>query len=137
MAAMAVLDSKLPLARVFPDLRSLGIGLLVLGVLLIASVGLLLLRHRTEIHTFGQPRRLVTSGPFRFSRNPIYLGFVVSLLGTWVYLGSLSPLLGVVVFFLAANYWYIPFEEARLREGFGEAYREYQQRVGRWLGPGR
>ncbi|WP_116127243.1 methyltransferase family protein [Lewinella sp. IMCC34183] len=136
LAGMVVLDRWLPLARPLAVLRWLGLALLVAGVLLIVTVGLLLLRYRTEIHTFGEPRRLVTGGPFRFSRNPIYLGFVVSLLGAWCYLGSVSPLLGVVAFFLAANYWYIPFEEERLLEAFGEAYRTYQRRVARWLGPG-
>ncbi|PPK84522.1 protein-S-isoprenylcysteine O-methyltransferase Ste14 [Neolewinella xylanilytica] len=134
VALMVLLDRALPILTVFSrDWRPAGIGLLTTGSLLIASTGLLLLRRDTELHTFGQPRTLLTDGPFRFSRNPIYLGFLLSLSGFWVYLGSLSPLLGCPIFFFVAERWYIPFEEAQLDRKFGPAYAVYRDRVGRWL----
>ncbi|MGB3800673.1 MAG: penicillin-binding transpeptidase domain-containing protein [Lewinella sp.] len=134
MGLMVLLHRTLPLARLWSESwRTLGIGLLTAGVLMIASIGFLLLRRDTEIHTFGQPRKLVTEGLFRFSRNPIYLGFLISLVGVWVYLGSLSPVVGCFIFFLVADRWYIPFEEEQLDRQFGAAYEGCQKRVGRWV----
>ena len=120
---------------VFPAaLRPLGIALMTAGFLLIAVTGMQLLRHDTDIHTFGRPRKLLTSGTFTFSRNPIYLGFLVSLVGAWVYLGSWLAVVGPIVFFVVASTWYIPFEEDRLAEAFGADYLAYRARVGRWIG---
>ena len=134
LALMVLLHLTLPLATVFPaTLRPAAIGLLTLGFLLIATTGLQLLRHDTEIHTFGRPRKLLTGGTFRWSRNPIYLGFLTGLLGGWLYLGSLSPVAGPVIFFTVATNWYIPFEEARLTEAFGADYARYRARTGRWV----
>ncbi len=131
---MVLLDRALPLAGLFPaSIRIAGIVLLTAGFLMIAAVGLLLLRRDTEVHTFGRPRKLVTEGLFRFSRNPIYLGFLLSLIGVWIYLGSLSPVAGCLIFFVVADRWYIPFEERQLERAFGPAYGTYRAGVGLWL----
>ena len=131
---MVGLHRALPVGLLFPAWRRpIGASLMVAGCLLIAGVGWLLLRHGTEVHTFGTPRKLVTSGPFRFSRNPIYLGFLLGLLGAWIYLGSVSPVVGPLVFFWVANAWYIPFEEQKLQQAFGGAYDRYRKSVRRWL----
>ena len=87
----------------------------------------------TEIHTFKKPRRLVTDGVFKISRNPIYLGFAISLLGVWILLGSLLPIVGCLLFILVANYWYIPFEERAMKETFGAKYENYTSTVRRWI----
>jgi protein-S-isoprenylcysteine O-methyltransferase Ste14 len=54
-------------------------------------------------------------------------------IGTAVLTGSLSALLGPAGFFLAARFHYVPFEEARMRETFGEDYDAYARRVRRWI----
>jgi len=87
----------------------------------------------TEIHTFRNPRQLVTQGLFRYSRNPIYLGFLLVLLGLTILLGSASPFLPVIAFFGAAQFWYIPFEERKMKKQFGQAYDDYKKAVRRWL----
>jgi len=87
----------------------------------------------TEFHTFKKPRQLVTQGLFKFSRNPIYLGFIVALIGVGAILGNVISLLGILIFFLAANFWYIPFEEKNLEKEFGTAYRNYKSLVMRWI----
>ena len=134
LALMVLLHLTLPVATVFPaTLRPAGIGLLTLGFLLIATTGMQLLRHDTAIHTFGRPRKLLMGGTFAYSRNPIYLGFLLSLLGGWVYLGSATPVVGPLLFYAVASRWYISFEEARLGDSFGADYAAYQERVGRWI----
>lgn len=87
----------------------------------------------TNIETFDEPGKLVTDGPFRFSRNPMYLGMALALLGVAKLLGSASPLLVLLGFIVITDRWYIAFEERWMNEKFGDAYRQYQQRTRRWL----
>lgn len=110
-----------------------GAALFPVGLVLAAWHKRLFQNIDTEINTFKQPNKLVTQGLFRVSRNPMYLGFTLALIGAWIYLGSLSSALFVLMFFLAAHCWYIPFEERAMDKQFGEAYRQYRQRVRRWL----
>lgn len=104
-----------------------GLGLSVIGSRLFARIG-------TNIRTFDEPGTLVTSGPFRWSRNPMYLGFQVALVGLALVLGSAWALLGPLLFFGACQVHYIPFEEERMQQHFGEDYERYRRQVGRWFG---
>lgn len=113
--------------------RWLGVVLLIGGIGVAAWHKKLFARRGTNINTFAPPDQLVTEGLFQYSRNPMYLGMVLALLGLLVLLGSLSPLLWVLVFVLTANGWYIPFEERQMQKRFGEDYRVYRERVRRWL----
>jgi len=81
----------------------------------------------------GGGSALVTSGPFRFSRNPMYLGMLVWVLGLAVLLGSLSVFLFPVLLFLLAELYIIPLEEKAMGQTFGDTYVEYKARVRRWL----
>ncbi|MGM0769637.1 MAG: methyltransferase family protein [Pseudomonadota bacterium] len=76
---------------------------------------------------------LVTSGIYRYSRNPMYMGFTFWLLAWAVFLGSGWALLGLVAFVLYMNRFQIAPEERALRTLFGEEFRAYEQRVRRWL----
>jgi len=77
---------------------------------------------------------LVTSGLYRSSRNPMYLGLVLSLSG-WAWLLGSPICLGLVwLFARALVIVQIAPEEAALRETFGEAYIDYSKRVNRWIG---
>ena len=87
----------------------------------------------TPTRPTAQATALVTSGPFRFSRNPMYLAIVVMLLGLAVWVGSLPMLIAPVGFFAVMSLVFIPDEERRLRETFGEAYLSFTQRVRRWM----
>lgn len=110
-----------------------GLPLIVLGTWLMLSGNNLFARVQTNINTFRPPDKLVTEGVFRFSRNPMYLGFVSVLLGLCLLLGSLSPFVSVVVFFLLANLWYIPFEERICEQTLGADYAAYKKKTRRWL----
>jgi protein-S-isoprenylcysteine O-methyltransferase Ste14 len=120
-----------PLATGF---RLLGVIPLVVGTTLNLTAAGLFGRAGTNIKTFDEPGTLVAVGPFRFSRNPMYLGFLLVLTGLALLVGSLSAWIGPVVFWLAAQFWYIPFEERTMQAKFGRNYVRYCRHVHRWLG---
>lgn len=111
----------------------IGVPVVALGLYLTVAGSQQFSAARTNINTFIDPENLVTSGLFQYSRNPMYLGFTLALIGTSLLFGSLSSVSGCVVFFLTANYWYIPFEEIRCKSVFGDIYGQYQNKVRRWL----
>jgi len=76
---------------------------------------------------------LVTSGIYKFSRNPMYLGFVLLLLAWGVFLMSLFSLVGVCLFILYINHFQIKPEELVLKKMFGDEFKHYQSKVRRWL----
>lgn len=76
---------------------------------------------------------LVVSGIYRYTRNPMYVGFAVCLAGWAVYLASPVALLGVAGFVLYINRFQIAPEERALAALFGEAFTAYRARVRRWL----
>lgn len=90
-------------------------------------------RKGAEIHTFRQPRGLVTDGPFRYTRNPMYLGFFLLLLGAAFYVNTWCALLAPLAFLLTAMFWYVPHEERRMRATFGAAYDDYAWMTRRWI----
>ena len=109
------------------------------GVLIAGAIALFVLAVRelrvagTGIQTCHPTTSLVERGPYRVSRNPIYLAFALLQLGVAVLvnsawsLGTLIPALGVV------RYGVIAREEAYLERKFGDAYRRYARSVRRWL----
>ncbi len=90
-------------------------------------------REGTNIKTFDRPDVLVTDGLFRFSRNPMYVGLTLFLLGVALVLGSVTPLVVAALFFVACDRWYVPFEERLALETFGEPYAAYKERTRRWI----
>jgi protein-S-isoprenylcysteine O-methyltransferase Ste14 len=76
---------------------------------------------------------LVMAGPYRFSRNPMYLGMLIWLVGLAVLLGSATAFLFPILFFLLANFLVIPMEEMRMEREWGEGYLEYERSIGRWF----
>lgn len=91
---------------------------------------------RTTINPFrpDTATTLVTSGVYAWTRNPMYLGLLILLLGWAVILGSLSPFLGPVLFVPLMQKAQIGPEEQALRRLFGKEYEEYCSRVRRWFG---
>jgi protein-S-isoprenylcysteine O-methyltransferase Ste14 len=88
----------------------------------------------TEIDPTSKTNRaLVTSGPYRLTRNPMYLGLVIIALGMAIWTGWPPMLAAPVLVFLTANFVHIPFEEAKMRRQFGAAFDAYAGRVRRWV----
>ena len=76
---------------------------------------------------------IVDTGPYRFTRNPIYLGMMLGLVGLAIAFDSLWLLVTLVPFLLVIRYGVVAREEAYLERKFGEIYRRYRARVRRWL----
>lgn len=113
--------------------KSFGYVFIAIGILLPAWGARIFKKVETNIIPYKSPDKIVTDGPFRFSRNPMYLGMLLVLIGVWVLLGSIENLGFVLLFFIVANWWYIPFEEAKMQAVFGDAFDDYKARVRRWL----
>ena len=77
--------------------------------------------------------RLVTTGLYAFTRNPMYLGLVIAALGVALWFGRPLMYLAPILVFLIANFVFAPYEEAKMRRQFGEAFDAYAARVRRWL----
>jgi len=91
--------------------------------------------HRSETthDPFGAPSTLVKDGPYRFSRNPMYVGLTLVLFGAAVYFGSLVMFLAPVAFVLVSGRLVIAREEKLLAGIFGRDYQDFRRRVRRWL----
>jgi protein-S-isoprenylcysteine O-methyltransferase Ste14 len=111
----------------------IGAAITVGGIVFSLSGAATALRHRTTLAPHHRVSELVTSGPFRISRNPMYTGHAVALVGTALWVGSWWPLI-VTPLCMAATYrLVISAEEEYLARRFGQAYQHYRARVRRWL----
>ncbi|MDQ5876256.1 MAG: isoprenylcysteine carboxylmethyltransferase family protein [Thermoproteota archaeon] len=129
-----VLHYLFPIATIIPfPYNLLGLVIVGLGVYLAFQSVRLLISHNTTFEAGGNPSSLVTRRPYSYSRNPIYLGFLLIALGTATSLSSLSAFIAPIIFFLVVNTIIIPFEENRLQKNFGIEYEKYKASVRRWL----
>ena len=132
--AVFLLNWLFPLPIAFPKILVwVGYLLILVGIGLAFSAAGRFMKAQTTLDPHGSVTEIVTSGPYRFSRNPIYLGFVCLLIGFpfifRTYWGSiLSPLLMISLYQLV-----IKHEEVYLEKKFRDAYSTYKSRVGRWL----
>ena len=125
-------------ARIPLDLGIAGRGLAWLlaaaGFGLFAWALATLWRHHTTVNPYKAASELATDGPFRFTRNPIYLGDWLLFAGVALLLKTAWPLVFGPIVWLAIRYGVIRHEEAHLETHFGETYLAYRKRVPRWLG---
>ncbi len=129
--AIAVIESAL--TRGVPRIDWFGVPLLAGGYLLYKLCG----RYRSRLGGGGPgvsvpPERLVTTGPYRFVRNPMYVGHLVFMLGLAVTFRSWIA----AVLLVGTAFWFdrrVRDDEARLADRFGAAYAEYAKRVKRWV----
>ena len=134
LVAMAVLHFLVPVAQVVPAPWNLvGIFPLVVGIALNVVADGLFHKVKTTIRPGAESAVLVTGGPFTFSRNPMYLGFALVLLGVALLLGSLTPFAVIPVFAVLIDRMFIEMEEQMLRTKFGAAWETYASRTRRWL----
>jgi protein-S-isoprenylcysteine O-methyltransferase Ste14 len=124
----------LPLQQViaFPW-RLVGLVSLLVGIVLNLLADQALKKHGTTVKPFEKSRALVTDGVFRISRNPMYLGMTLVLLGIALLLGSLTPLAVVILVPILFDRVFISPEEKMLEQTFGDPFREYRKRVRRWI----
>jgi len=111
----------------------LGIVPLALGIILNLIADAAFKKHGTTVKPFEESSTLVTAGVFRFSRNPMYFGMVLILIGIAVLMGSLTPFLVVVTFGILMDMAFIRTEERMLEEKFGGVWLTYKKQVRRWI----
>jgi protein-S-isoprenylcysteine O-methyltransferase Ste14 len=133
LLAGLVLDRFLPLSRLPRALRRAGPPLLAggigLGLWFVASMR----RADTPFNPSQPPTALVEDGPFRFSRNPGYLGFALAYVGVSLFAGGRWPLVFLPAVLGVIDRGVIAREESYLEERFGPPYHDYRSRVRRWL----
>jgi protein-S-isoprenylcysteine O-methyltransferase Ste14 len=135
LVAIAVLLHWLTPLRQTMIYSNSAIGI-VLGVAGFASMiwGWWLFRQfDTPICPTARAERLITSGIYRITRNPMYLGMVAMLAALALAVGTLPFYLVAGIYFAVIDRAFCPYEEARLTQRFGDAYLSYKQRVRRWL----
>jgi len=114
-------------------LRYVGVPLVVGGICVAALAAGMFSRAGTPVVPFEKSTVVVTSGLFRFSRNPMYLGMVMALVGMALLLGSAASFVPIPIFVWLIQYQFISREEEFLEELFGKEYLVYKGKVRRWL----
>jgi protein-S-isoprenylcysteine O-methyltransferase Ste14 len=114
--------------------RVLGIALLTVGgILAFACIATFVVLGKGTPAPFDPPRDFVAAGPYKFVRNPMYIGGFTVLFGFGLYEHSLAILLFALPWLLAAHIFVILYEEPHLHATFGESYEAYRHSVRRWL----
>ena len=116
------------------DLSSLlGLILILSGISLVFVSLRFMRKMKTTFIPDGTPEVLISSGPFKFSRNPIYLGMLTILVGSAFLMSSLSAIIIAIVFGTIINFTWIAHEEKKLHELFSEDWENYSSKVRRWI----
>lgn len=109
-----------------------GIAALLLGLVALAALRQFI-RAGTRPEPWKPTTALVTNGPYRFTRNPMYLGFTFVYLGITCWVNTVWPVALLPLVLLAMHHGVIRREEVYLERKFGEEYRAFRRRVRRWL----
>lgn len=114
--------------------RILGSGILgVISIYLALGSMVVLLRNNTPFDPSKPTAKIVREGPFRLSRNPMYLALLLLLTAAALFTGSLWMSLAIPALLIALDFGAARPEEEYLERNFGEQYREYKAKVRRWL----
>lgn len=114
-------------------LARIGFGILIVGVGLAAWGMVTFRRARTAVIPHHAASQLVASGPYRFTRNPMYVGLTIVYIGGAVVLNSAWPLILLPVVLILLAHFVVVREEQYLSDAFGDEYAAYRSRVRRWL----
>ena len=110
-----------------------GIAPFLIGVVLNLSADRALKMRQTTVKPFEKSAVLVTTGSYAISRHPMYLGFVLILLGIAIFMGSLTPFLPVLLFAILMELVFIRVEERMMAAEFDDAWLAYKANVRRWI----
>lgn len=114
--------------------RVVGVAAETLGALIVSTCAVVFVaRGRGTPAIFDPPRKFVATGPYKFVRNPMYIGGSMLLIGLGLYRQSLAILLYSVVIMTLFHLYVVFIEEPGLESRFGESYFAYKQSVNRWL----
>lgn len=126
---------KLGYVVVLPAHVFLAVAIFILGLLILVVGGYAFRKAKTTVNptTPEKATRLVTTGIYQYSRNPMYLGYLLWLIACVIYSGNVANLLLLPLYLFLANILYILPEEKALEILFKEEYRGYKNSVRRWL----
>jgi protein-S-isoprenylcysteine O-methyltransferase Ste14 len=128
------LHFTMPTTQIVPGAwRLLGVLPVILGILISYAAEKQFHQAETTVNPFKESDCLVTEGLYRFSRNPMYLGMALILLGIACLLGSLTPFAVIFIFMGWIQVQFIRHEEQMLSTQFGQDWLEYTERVRRWF----
>ena len=134
LIVMLVVHFTFPGIKLIPlPWKLLGLLPLVIGVALNIVADGAFRRAGTTVKPFQESSALLTGGVYRFSRHPMYLGFVLILIGVATLLGSLTPWIIIPIFAILMEVVFIQVEERMLGEKFGPAWLAYKEKVRRWI----
>jgi protein-S-isoprenylcysteine O-methyltransferase Ste14 len=122
-----------PWASHCPGSVSIGAGLAILGFLIMLRAWWLFREARTAICPTAPTTQLITHDVYRVTRNPMYFGILLMLLGLAVATAGVFFYVAAVCFFLIIDSVFCPYEEQQLEAVFGETFERYRQHVRRWL----
>ena len=128
------LNQMIPIYKfIYLPYNYIGVLLIFSGIILNLWVSYLFKNKNTTIKPKEIPTTLITSGPFRISRHPVYLGLTMILFGFSIFQGNLITLMFPLVFMAAMNAMFIPLEEKNLEKAFGKKYSAYKKKVRMWI----
>ena len=131
---MGLLQGFLPVYQYMdPPLAYMGIVAVLFGIVMATISAGMFKKAETGIMPFDPASALVTAGFYRFTRNPMYMGMFLMLLGVAFLLGSISVLAPVLLFMLVIRNNFVLGEERFLEANFGQSYLDYKSAVRRWL----
>jgi protein-S-isoprenylcysteine O-methyltransferase Ste14 len=134
IAIMVLLHFLLPGTKVLAlPWNLLGVIPLVFGIIINLSADKSFKKHETTVKPLEKSDRLITTGVFKISRHPMYLGFVLILLGIAMLMGFFTPYIVILVFAIFMDMLFIRYEEKKLENTFGEAWLQYRKKTGRWI----
>jgi protein-S-isoprenylcysteine O-methyltransferase Ste14 len=134
LIVMALMQRFLPIYQfVEPPDTYAGIAPVLFGICVSAISAGLFKQAGTGIEPFSEATTLVTTGFYRFSRNPMYLGMFLMLLGFAFLMGGVGALLALPVFMLVIRNHFVLGEERFLEATFGQQYLDYKYQVRRWI----
>lgn len=116
-----------------PPWNGLGLIVMILGVGLAGWSAKLFAKANTSTKSDQPVNALVTSGPYRFSRNPMYIGMVISLCGLAMVMSVMTPWIVPPLLIILLDRLFVQREEKQLREKFGRTYTDYCAQVRRWI----
>ena len=114
-------------------IKYIGFGLIVIALILAFSAFNEFRKLQTTLDPHGSVKAVVTNGVYKISRNPIYLGFLLMVIGFPLYSGYYSGVIAAPLFLISMNRLVIEKEEAYLEKKFGELYTSYKSQARRWL----
>ena len=113
--------------------RMYGVVFVVLGILLNIAAKKAMKRAQTPVSPFAKTTLLITWGVYSWTRNPMYLGLVLLLVGVSVLMGNLLPMIITLLFALIMHNRFVTLEEKKLAEEFSDRWENYKNRTRRWL----